>query len=144
MNNAEQINSVVNNLGSQLKPVMDSLAKGMGVATEKAYEMLIRQAMVDGIFGCILSVIMIVIIIVLLYNIKGGAKHLTGLSNGDIKYNSVAEGFSYAKVIIGIFASIILFIVLFTVLKSAITAIVNPEYYAFQKVIKLLTTTTGN
>ena len=142
---SNQVNSVIDNLGSKIKPALDTLSSSMGIATEKVCEVLIRQAFVDGVLYSIGAVIGLILIItsITLFR-KATKKGKDGKNKYDIwnenygYWSDTACGFTVVYI-----AILILGILMFAFnIGDALTALINPEYYAFNKIIETITKIT--
>lgn len=106
--------------------IFNSLAEKMGVTVEYLWPVLIKQASVDAITAMIfLPLVVIILACVFIYSNR---------IRKDIEY--VGEGFLF--IICFLFAVVTLTTVtIFTVL-TILTALINPEFYALQKIINMV------
>jgi len=143
---SNQVNSVIDNLGSKIKPALDTLSSSMGIATEKVCEVLIRQAFVDGVLYSIATIIGLILVIISIMLFRNATKRN---KEGKNKYDIWNEGYSYEYSPTSYLFSI-LCVVFFMVgialfgnnIGNALTAFINPEYYAFNKIIETITKIT--
>ena len=142
---SNQVNSVIDNLGSKIKPALDTLSSSMGIATEKVCEVLIRQAFVDGVLYSIGAVIGLILIIISLTLFR---KATEKGKDGKNKYDIWNENYSYwsdtaCGFTVVYIAILILGILMFAFnIGDALTALINPEYYAFNKILETITKIT--
>ena len=113
----------MNDIGTQLNTVIDNLANKLGVAADKVWPMLIRQAHIDGA-KYIIGFIVFGIIAAVLWAVGIHAWR------DDNEYEG---GWC-----LGIALSISVVWALMLVLGNWPQAVWNPEYYALQKVLGML------
>lgn len=116
----------MNDIGTQLNTVIDNLANKLGVAADKVWPMLIRQAHVDGA-KYIIGFIVFGIIAAILWAI---GIHAWRDGNEEVCGWCIAGAFVITFFWLGVL-----------VFGGWVTAVWNPEYYALTKVLEMLPTT---
>jgi hypothetical protein len=112
-------------MNEQLSNVLVQLAQKLSTTTEHLWGVIITQAKIDGIMFSIASVVLLVF----LYGMyKLGKK--AALCEG---YN---DDLLWIPVTVGTLAGSFLFLLC---VSKALTAILNPEYYALHEVLSALT-----
>ena len=116
----------------EIAPILEKLANQLGTTATYLWEVLIRQAFVSGIQD-IAFIVLTAIYVGILYKLHGKYSK----PPEDRYYNSYYDKGDYIApimiiaAIIGIFCSIISIVCVFT----AITAFVNPEYWALDRIL---------
>lgn len=126
---ADQINSVINNLSDKISPAIEAIANNLGIATERVYSLLIRQSYVDGIYGIFIFLLFSVLFVL---SMKYIIKH-PEVWEEDYDWNSICLCV-IISIIMAIVSGVTIIIQLFE-LKDYISAIINPEWHAIQKII---------
>jgi len=130
----------MDNTASQINSVIDNLANKLGTTVSNVYPMLVKQAAVDAwvnLTFMILSMIAIITTIIYTYKTYAGYD-----SDGNCAYTK-AERKGQEKVIVitTIALCILSFIGLIVILccfNDTITAFANPQYYALQKLLDII------
>jgi hypothetical protein len=118
----------MNNMGQQINDVINNLAEKFGVAAEKLYPVLIKQALIDGISGIILTVVSITVLVLAL---KGLIKNIPLCNENDFDVPAI-------KVIIYAilcFISVVGTTICLIKIKDFYTALFNPDWYALQMIL---------
>lgn len=111
---------------------IDQLAQSLNVASEHVYEALIKQAMVTGIIATVWAVIMSAVVLGCLNVIQKTRKKAQ--ESGD--YFDESEAFLKSMLFgLIIFAS---FVSGYYALETALTALLNPEYWAIKEVLNAI------
>lgn len=126
---ADPINSVINNLSDKISSAIEIIAKNLGIATEKVYGLLIKQSYVDGICGIFIFLLFSVLFV---FSMKYIIKH-PEVWEDDYQWDSICL-YVTISIIIAIISGTAIIIQLFE-LKDYISAIINPEWHAIQKII---------
>jgi hypothetical protein len=116
----------------KLTEYLEIMAKKLGVAAEHLYEVLTKQAMVEGIIDLIFYPILFLIIFpIFIFCFKKYRYH-------EKECNwSEESNYMIASIISGVVAAALLIGVLAT-MPDSIGRIINPEYYAIQDLLDVL------
>lgn len=127
--NTEQL---IRDLGTNLSGVIDQISTKLGTTAGHLWEVLCRQAVIQGIFNLIYFIAwsLIVFFFIRFLCKNWNAAWTTG-KNGDC---SDSFGFS----IVGCVGSIIIWIICMFRLPNAISGIFNPEYVALREIMEAL------
>jgi hypothetical protein len=113
---------------SKVNEVIDNLAAKLGVAADKVYPLLVKQAYIDGILNLFWAFIGLVLIVVPLFIFR--KKYRKYFLKELTEEGKVA-------VVCGLVAIEVLGILLLGInFNDIFTAFLNPEYYALQDLIK--------
>lgn len=111
---------------------IDQLAQSLNVASEHVYEALINQAMVSGIASIVWAVIMTAVVLGCLKVIQKTRKKAQ--ESGD--YFDESQAF-LKSILFGILI-IMSFVSGYCALENALTALLNPEYWAIKEVLSAI------
>lgn len=112
---------------AEIMPVLNSIGEKLGVASAHLWEVMVRQAFVNGVFFGILSILMLLVLCVF----YKASKFCWGKHEGSRIENKHYGGDWLLGVFIPMFLSIIVFALFASFLKDSITGLLNPEYAAF-------------
>lgn len=121
-------------VGEQINSVINNLAEKLGVAVDKVYPMLIKQAYMDGIVSAIFMIIGIIMCIAPYI----GYRIVTKKDKND---NYIAYGWDEGWYGFGAIFLIVFLIglgLIFTNISITVNAFGNPEWYAIQQIINQL------
>jgi hypothetical protein len=126
------------NVDVNVNKLVEQIAQKLGVAAEKVYPMLYKQAMIDGVFNLLLAIGLFA----LLY-LSGkwliGVKSRYKQNNKYLSKSGEDMFIEYPFQIIGSISSIILSPIFgFVCLKTALDALVNPNLYVIKQVLSYL------
>jgi hypothetical protein len=129
----------MNNIAEQVMSVINQIAEKLGVAAEKLYPILRRQAMIDGIE---LSIELIILAIVCIITTKVA---INSLKNPELTEPTREYSFEQLrkrwtpKQIISFWASaaisVVTCLIILTGLNTVITALLNPDWYIIQNIL---------
>lgn len=117
-------------MGEQINLVINNLAQKLGVAADKLYPVLIKQAHIEGIMGllgCILLVVIIIVCVVALAHLIKQCKTCDD-----------PEDIPVVSVIVCCIVTAFSIALICTKLTSSITALCNPDYYVIQMILSQL------
>jgi hypothetical protein len=121
----------MNNVGEQINSVINNLADKLGVTANKLYPVLIKQSYVDGIFSilsCILGLAMVlsvpIVTRLIMKKDKDGEYFAKYWDDGWV-------GYWIGMGTIGIAG----FLIMGCSFQNAITALINPDWYALQLIL---------
>lgn len=124
----------MNNYGDQINQVINNLAEKLGIAVDKVYPMLRRQATLDGIQ----SFLWIIVGIFLAYCSYRILKSWSKTSNAD-KYFTISDDRIFVpKVIFLIVAGAIVLISVPINISIMFNAFGNPDYYILKSLIIMM------
>lgn len=109
-----------------IAPLIEQLAAKLGVAAEHLWGVLVRQAVVDGVGGLIISVFAAIAIFCTI-------KFTPSLVNKDSELQELTWQGGVACLLI--IAGIVSIVVLPVSLIGGIKHVLNPEYYAFMDIM---------
>lgn len=115
-------------VSDQIIEVLEKLAEGIGVATDKLYPILIKQAYVEGIRSLVFSMILIGVAVLC---IKSLTKTLRKMDEGQDDWEYVL----FFSALTTLAASGLAIKLLYT----AVAVLANPEWYAIETIIGQLT-----
>jgi hypothetical protein len=124
---------------TNIADILNTIAIKLGIASEALWAVLVKQAIVSiviDIFQCIIC--LVTLFYSLNFVILKTKKKLCKSKYGEefiAEWDGEGAFFAWAGVIT--FACVVFFIILFNI-ESIVTALVNPEYWAFQKLTSLL------
>jgi hypothetical protein len=124
----------------QLTNLLEQLAIKLGTTVEYLWEVLIKQAYINGILGMVYIVFTLLATIVLYRFHKYFSGPHEKYNNHTKYYDENAEEVSVSQVIMFTAALILLVmnLCMIVVIHATITAFMNPEYWALQKVLSFL------
>jgi hypothetical protein len=105
--------------------LLETLSKKLGVTISHLWDVLVNQAFVFGIYSMLIELGSLCFLIIFVRYCKKNAERLKEVSFDDLYF------------MVGACVSIILLIVSSLLVYDTITALVNPEYWALEKVLKL-------
>lgn len=120
------------NISEQINIVINNLAEKLGVAIETIYPMLKMQALINGIWGIFWVIITPIVFGI---SLKYFSKHIN-LFNESEDWD-IHGTIIIITVIIGLI-SILGFIFAMADLKDSITALINPDWYIINGLLKSL------
>lgn len=123
-------------ISEQVNEVIDNLAEKLGVAVERLYPMLIKQAQIDGIMGVIWSIVCITVCVLGFIVAAKAIKNPQQSKQYDLI--QVWSAWTNTKIAVGAIAAAISLIVFVFSVNQAITALANPEWYSLQKLLSYL------
>lgn len=112
------------------------LASKLGVTAEHLWQILVTQAQIDGLFSLIFIIIFSLFTawfacLVVKKTTKPKATDDCRYPNAEWEDDAVGWGFTFLAIF-----SVITIVLLFKYLPYAVSAIINPEYWAFRQIIK--------
>lgn len=121
----------MSNFGEQLNLVVDKLSDKLGVAANAIMPMMIRQA-----FATFISTIIALCVfsVMLFISFKQMIKH----KNVIFKDNDITATFESLWFVSSVFSIIGFIVSLIIFLSVGLTAAINPEYWAFQKIMEMI------
>jgi hypothetical protein len=130
----------------QINSVIDKLAEKLGVATNAIYPYLIKQAIVNGIVDVVLCALAVLFTIGFIYGIKKvyfdkfdkNDEDENALSFYDAQLNSSHRETIVTITIVLALIEIGLIFGFFIWASDAITALINPQYYALRDLLSML------
>ena len=131
-------------VAGQVIQVIDALAAKLGVAAEYVYPLMIRQAFVDGVIHAICTLIGIVVICASCFMLKYYCFDTVFDDVGnkrtryDIAYHKDVEMHIALLLTLGVVASAVSLIYAMVVFGEMVTAFANPEWYAIQKILRMV------
>lgn len=128
MEASDQINSVVNNLSSQIGNAITALADQLKVPVEQVLGIMVKQAYVHGVTNVLYIVICFSIVIFSMFYIFKNKKGVY-----------LFEGPFYIAIGLGVVSIGCLFMI-FGLLDETLTCLFNPEYWVMQEIINMVTT----
>jgi hypothetical protein len=130
-------------MADQINSVIDKLAEKLGMATNAIYPYLVKQAAVNGITDIVLCIVAVLFTIGFIFGVKKA--YFTKDKDGKTWYYSKYEDDEeFGIILITIILAILQVILLFCLVGwicDAITAFMNPEYYALRDLLNMLKTT---
>lgn len=124
-----------------INKALEEIAKGFGVAVEKIYPVLYKQALIDGVVN-LLWVVMIIVGVTIYYKYaKFATKRVhEGIQNNESKWSSFKTDWSDYPVyvitlVLGGIASFALVLTGMCLIEDSLTAFLNTEYYMVEKII---------
>jgi hypothetical protein len=128
--NKEKGESGMNNISDQINSVINNLADKLGVATEKLYPVLIKQAYVDGVTGIVLLILSALLFIL---SVKTFIKYIQPAIDAADEVNKSVVIF--VSSIISVIVTVVVLCVQLSLFGNYITALVNPDWYALQMIL---------
>lgn len=129
----------MNNVGEQLNLVINNLAEKLGVAADKLYPMLIKQAYIDGIISLIWIAVGLLLLIGNLYLInRYYIQDIEVERHNYIERVKRSENWEEEHVAFWIISIITLLLgIIMSVgnVNNCITALNNPEWYAIKTIL---------
>lgn len=110
-----------------LNQALEQLAQAFNTTVDKLYPMLIKQAYVSGVSSILLILFSWIVLGVVVHIFK---KH--GVKKGS--YNTLTSG-TVGFIIATVLISIVTVLITMIAGSNAITALINPEYWALTKVL---------
>ncbi|MBK5239869.1 hypothetical protein [Clostridium sp.] len=123
----------MDNFGVQISLIIDNISSKLGVAADKLYPALRKQAFIDGITGSIWIIISLILIIFLIIKLFKWFKPAED-DFGDM----VIPDSNTDKIVMGIFTLIAAIIMFSFNFNSTITALFNPDWYMINNIIQNL------
>lgn len=122
-----------NNVGEQVNSVINNLCDKLGIAADKIYPVLIKQAHIDGIMGIIWFVISLAIAIT---GFIVGVKALKNPEEND-DYAALTNwtAWTHVRIWFGFALTLIFTIIAANSINTVITALGNPEWYVLQIIL---------
>ena len=122
-----------NNVGEQVNSVINNLCDKLGIAADKIYPVLIKQAHIDGIMGIIWFVISLAIAIT---GFIVGVKALKNPEEND-SYAALSDWtvWTHVRIWFGFALTLIFTIIAANSINTVITALGNPEWYVLQTIL---------
>lgn len=119
---------------------IDAIAANLGVAAEHVYGALLKQAMISGISSLVYIPIYIAIIVAYVFMIRKIYSDVSEnkesmLVDNSYAYRGELSGISFTIMSIGGVLSLILFISVIFDINNAVTALLNPEYWALKEIL---------
>lgn len=115
----------------QLTILLEKLADKLGTTTEYLWSVLIDQALISAINGI---VFIFITIVVTFFTLKYHIKFSKEASNGYSVYYNQEELLIVPMLFVGMVCIIMIIMSLIT-LSDIITALLNPEYWALEKIL---------
>lgn len=133
----------MNETTTQINNIIDNLAEKLGVAAERLYPLLVKQAFIDGVMSIVYCLICAAVIFVAVkYCLYLFVKKNGGNDTGwDIACENGIDTFVVLMIAVTITASLAATVAFCINLPTAINALANPEWYAIKKILKSLTNT---
>jgi len=125
------------NISEQAIAVIDSIAAKLGVAAEYVYPLMIKQAYVDGAISIAQVIVSLFIITVFVLAIKYYLMPLNDDGDTRFELQSDIDLLFVILILLGFASFFSLFFLCFG-FSDAIKALVNPEWYAINKLLKLV------
>lgn len=123
---------LIQDFGSEIKQALTEIAKGLGVAAEHVYEVLVRQQVVIGITGILWPILAVIVLLVLS---KLFVKYLAVPAlKKQIKSEDLAVIILFAAIFLGIGWVVLLINGIISVVES-VGHLINPEYYALKEIL---------
>lgn len=124
----------MNNISEQVMSVINQIAEKLGVAAEKLYPILRKQATIDGVSGLALLTLSIITLYFLIKLLaKATSKEKESRYDGWEKWFA-AQIFLY----VGLGINIIYTLISIFTINGIITALLNPDWYIIQNILKQL------
>lgn len=112
----------------QVTNYIESMAKGLGVAAEHVYGILVRQQVAEGITTTATFITVLAVLVFLL------TRSIRGLKNS--KRHS--EDFYLATTVVTSILTILVFVMTILEVPVAVMRIINPEYYAIMEIAEVI------
>lgn len=119
-------------ISEQVLNVLSDVSKQLGVAVEKLYPILIRQAQIDGVKRIFMGLVLLGMAFVLLRIFLKIIRNPKTDCFGDLEFNQVMTIFLCS------FIGVLCFIFAIERIYSAITPIFNPDWYIIDSLLKNL------
>lgn len=126
----------MNNFGAQISLIIDNISSKLGVAADKLYPSLRKQALIDGITGSIWILIALVLSIFIVIKLFKWFKPQKD-EYGDMTIPDSNSG----KIVMGILTLIIAIIIFSFNFNTTLTALFNPDWYMINNIIQNLSNT---
>lgn len=118
----------------KLTELLTMLASKLGTTVEYLWTVLIKQATISGIQNIILSVVVTIPIIIFGVYLRYFIKNKEKIEDG---YN---EEFYYVGLVVGTIISVVCVLVFAECINTAMTAFINPEFWALKEILEQLKT----
>lgn len=120
------------NFGEQLNLVVDKLSDKLGVAADAIMPMFMKQATIYGISQIVFLTIALILSIIC---VKKFLDYVIKYADED---NLGADTVPFSIVCIVGIVSLLCFVIGICMIGDFITALFNPEYWAFQKIMEMV------
>lgn len=118
----------------QVMPMLEKLATALNTKVEYLWDVLVRQAMVEGVLGIVWAIVCVGIVI---FGVKWlkyarGKRAAINVLDWDPResWNTLAFAIGCPAILIGIVCT-------FCNIHTVIVCLLNPEYWALKQVLKL-------
>jgi uncharacterized membrane protein len=129
----------MNNFGEQINLIIDNLSKKLGVAADKIYPVLMKQAQCDLIIKMIwlgIGILLLITSVILTVKIVKSLKNENGSYYKDFhEEGGIGTTFSIIGIVLLYILSI--FLIIFTI-QDIVQIVINPDYYIFNHYIQPL------
>jgi len=127
---------MLTNIGAELSAVLDSLAEKLGVAAERLYPVLMRQAYLDGVKAAAVAVFLFALTVICLICIYAAVSReymKSFIQHTPRNFDDYADAVGPF-----VFALVLLTPLLFFFSGHAVNALLNSEWYALNTILKVL------
>jgi len=119
-------------MSEQMEVFLIELSEKLGTTVTHLWSVLVQQAFIEGIVRLMVVVILITVSIVTFIFLY---KKTTVNPNNEPKYPECEDDDTYVPWGVWIVCNIFLFTIVFVNLHIAITALINPEYWALKQIL---------
>ena len=133
---------LIRDMGGEVKAALSELAKGLGVAAEHVYTVMVKQQIVHGLLKTlpwiVLPIFLVIFAIIFQRTVykKVTKKYEEGLYDDE----DARPGFTMIVLFFAWAASTILFIIAPFKIANGIGYLINPEYYAMKDIFEFIKT----
>lgn len=119
-------------INMDVNKIVERIADGLGVATERVYPVLRQQAVIEGWYSLFWGVFFLLLLTGCVYGLYRLLIHIN--NKGDIEE---VEGVFFISLIIFTFIIFLLTIMIgIPQIRDAFTAFYNPDYYIIEEIIR--------
>lgn len=125
----------MNNFGEQINIVINNISEKLGIAVEKLYPALVKQAYIEGFINLVWFITDSIIFYIMLKCVIRWFRNPEKKDDGTYSWEKGYTGLFITKVTICLCLLPILFILICANFNDSIQALLNPNWYMIQKII---------
>lgn len=127
---------LVRDLGGEIRTIVSELAKGLGVAAEHVYVVMIKQQIVSGIANLTWWIIPLILLIYFIRLVN--RKLIQPIRENSCDYSESASGGAYFLIVLLYAALAAILIATMVTLYTGIGKLVNSEYYVLRNIVDMI------